>query len=190
MLDKYKIGRIDYAIQTGNWSSLGDLTRSELLEYVKRKSEHGPVPCPLCGSTTKTNKFTFTARYVKFIMCFNWLSKQSLSKGQDGYVHYTEIQKMCQEKFGDSVTSYGNLSREPWHFLQPRINQDNKIARDGFFVPTTNVHMFLHKQLLIPTQIETLNGVVVEYSSDKVRIDEVESRTFSFKETIEIYKTF
>lgn len=183
----HKYAKIEWALRTNNWSKTGDdITYNDLLIYIKMKVDNNKiVDCPLCKSNLSHNKFTFTSRYAKFLMMFNLLSEMST----DTFVHYKKIQDETSKKCeGISVTSYGNLSRPPWEFLLPRINEDNKICRDGFFKPSENLKPFLRNELAIPEWIETLNGVVINSSDRKIYMSDFPD--ISFKDLVKLYKTF
>lgn len=198
-------------ITEGDWSGWGDqITRDDLMEYLLfytnpeitnggiKIKKLPKINCPLCGTATKPHAISLTCRAVYYLLCAHWLSKESLSKGGDGYVHYQVINDKLQGNFkhekgtkfgqGYSFTSYGVLTKAPWDFLKPRVNADDKTMRDGFFMPTDKCLQFLRGQIAVPLRIERLDTDVVRYSRELVYAASV--KNVNYKQALEIYKTF
>lgn len=211
MITEEKRLQIQECIQDGDWGFLGDeITRNDMMEYLlyytnPTISETGikikklpKVQCPLCGTPISTQPFSMTCRAAYYLMCAQWLSKESLAKGGDGYVHYQACNDKLQGNFkhgkgikygaGYSFTSYSILMKAPWDFLQPRIDSNDKAKRDGYFKPTSRCLQFLRGEIAVPLRIERLNSDVVRYSRGLIYVAKV--RQINWQQALEIYKTF
>lgn len=202
---------ITQCVMDGDWSAFGDaITRNDLMDYLldmtnpeitgggMKTKDLPKVECPLCGAPIKPQKFSLTIRAVYFLMCAHFLSKESLSKGGDGYVHYAAINDKLQgnfkhekgKKFGNGYvfSSYSILTKSPWNFLQPRVDSEYKPKRDGYFIPTDKCLDFLRGKIAVPVRIERLDSEVVRYSKELVYAAKV--KDINWQQALEIYKTF
>lgn len=203
--------KIIYECSTsGDWTKYGDIiTRDMLMDYLlyytnpiikddKVLTKVDKIYCPLCGKAVKPYSVTLTHRAVKYLLCAIYLSKQSIEKGGDGYVHHELVHDLCQGKYsydkgkrigkGVSFTSYGTLMSEPWDFLMPKVNTKDKVQRDGTFIPTQKCYDFLHGKIGVPSRCEFLDSNVVRQSRKIVYAATVPN--CNWQNTINIFKTF
>ena len=211
MEKKKSFDLINEAIANNDWSLHGELvTRNDLMDYLlyhtnPEITEKGlkiknleKIDCPLCGNPTKTQPFAMTHRSVYYLMCAVALSKKSLANGGDGYVHYEDVKNLLQGSYkhktgmkagkGIVYTSYGVLTKAPWDFLQPRVDDNFKPKRDGHFKPTQRCYDFLNGKIAVPERIERLNNVVVRHGRKTVLA--VNVKNINWKEAYDTYKTF
>ena len=212
-MEEYKkvFHKIKEAIGNGDWSLHGDdVTRNDLMDYLlyytnPKITDKGlevkklePCDCPLCGSPTKTQPFAMTHRNVKYLLCFIHLSKKDIANGGEGYVHYEDIKNLCQGSFkhekgvkkgkGIVFTSYSPMTKAPWDFMKPRVDDNYKPKRDGCFKPTERCYQFLRGKIAVPQRIEILNCDVVRTGGGLVYAAKV--KNINWINCLEIYKTF
>ena len=191
---------IQEAIDSGDWSVTGDLvTKNNLMEFLIEKSKTDKIiPCPVCLHNIKPYKVTFTHRSAKYLLSAIFLSDDALRKGEDGYVHHDAIKDHCEgnwyyergKKKGNGIvyTSYANLTRYPFNFLEPFVDTNDKVKRNGEFKPTLSARKFLRGELDIPEWILVMNREVIRYSTKNINM--LTLKDVNFHQCIELFKTF
>ncbi len=207
-MNELKLKQIQECIDSGEWGILGDsITRNDMIDYIMHhtnpdleatKVKKVNVLCPICGHTIKPQVFGLTHRAVKYLMAAVHLSKKDIEAGGNGFTHYDDIRNFCMNKFeyekgkrkgtGINFTSYSTLTKYPWNFLEPNIDTNDKVKRNGFFRPTTRCYEFLRAKLSVPEKINLMDGKVVGYSNKKVFV--FQAKELNFKQACELFKTF
>jgi len=197
-INKYTL--ISDSIENGDWTTSGDLvTRDDLMDYIIEESQtQKQIPCPICTKNIKPYKVTFTHRSAKYGFSAVHLSNKAIADGGDGYVHHDLMRLHCQGNFkylrgkkigkGINYTSYANLTRYPWNFLEPMVNTKDKTQRNGEFKPTERFKAFLRGKISIPEWILVMNGEVVRYSEKNINV--LAMKDVNFQQCIELFKTF
>ena len=202
METKSKNEMIADAIKENNWKDVDELiTRKDLYNYMLSQtlpqlSENGDKvlqldedsKCPLCSAKLKGYRVSLTARAAYYVMSLNYLVNDDLKNGGDGYINYDLVKMFCEEKFGIKFTSYGYLTKEPYAFITPRFDSNNKLIRDGHFTITDKGLAFIRGQINVPDHVIILNNEVIEVSKTYVSVREL--KKMNFRETLEIYKSF
>lgn len=194
-MDLNKIKMIETACQTGDWTTCPDVTREELMEYIL---SHDETNCPLCGTPVKMYKITMTHRSYKYLLSAIFLCDKNTKEGGDGFVHHDEIREHAKGNFvyekgkkqGDGInyTSYGNLTKYPWDFLESRMTTNYKPKRDGHFRITDRGRDFARGNLAVPAWIKVLDNKVVRYSDKLVYPTKI--KDVNFKQCLDLFKTF
>lgn len=191
---------IHKAIADGDWTLINDtVTRKQLIDYLIVESKtDDKIQCPICMKHIKPNKVTFTHRSAKYLLSAIFLSDRNIREGGDGYIHHDEIRKHAMGNwlyergkkvgYGINYTSYSNLTRFPYDFLEPMVKTEDKKQRSGEFKPTERCRQFLRGELDIPESITILNREVIRYSSTKVNI--LKLKDVNFHQCVELFKSF
>ena len=166
------------------------------IEKIERENKaNAVIQCPVCGSNNRVTKYTFSNRYVKFLLSMLHLVREEQKKYvdmpvKDIYIHYQDVIDFTMDKWdGTKVTSYGMISKEPWKLIEPRMNtKTQKYKKDGYFRITKKGFDFMNKKLAIPLKIIYLNGKLIKIDDEVKHIDELPNG--NFQEILEHFKTF
>ena len=188
------------AIKDGDWTVTGGLvTRNQLIEFLIEESKTEKyINCPVCTKTIQPRKVTFTHRSAKYLLSAIFLSDDAVRRGEDGFVHHDIIKRHAEDNwiidrgkkkgFGIVYTSYSNLTKAPWDFLEPMVATKDKARRNGEFKPTDRCRAFLRGQLDIPEWLTFMNNEVIRYSTKNVNM--LRLKNVNFHQCVELFKTF